>query len=195
MRYDERALPLLEQLQVVQSAAKAVIRRRDAISDQNVAAKLSAELQALKKKWGDLLVMLEPLRLDKAQVSKPEPTEQHYNLATVLAVFLRGTADPAADASVWRRDACGAWICSAEYGNHYSPYGWEIDQIGRVPSQGTNGLSNLRPLQWQNKLAQRQGELVCVVTGYGGDNREIREKMRDRLARLGSNPEPKKRAV
>lgn len=75
------------------------------------------------------------------------------------------------DPKVWRKDACGAWICRHDYGNRTSLYGWEIDHL-RAPSDGgTNHPSNLRALHWENYVAkQEQGRLVCCVTAPNGHN-------------------------
>lgn len=72
----------------------------------------------------------------------------------------------------WRKDECGAWISRGEYGNRSSIYGWEIDHIS---SDGGDGLSNLRPLQWKNNVTKSEGRLECPVTANGNTNVERRE--------------------
>lgn len=71
------------------------------------------------------------------------------------------------DKDVWRQDACDAWIKREEYGNRKSQYGWEIDHIS---PGGSDQLSNLRPLQWENNVDKSDGRLKCNVTAKGGDN-------------------------
>jgi hypothetical protein len=70
----------------------------------------------------------------------------------------------------WRKDDCGAWINRGQYGNRDSRYGWEIHHITPEAEGGTDDLSNLRPLQWENNAASQAGPLVCVVTASGSEN-------------------------
>jgi hypothetical protein len=50
-----------------------------------------------------------------------------------------------------RKDACGAWIEWPKYGETTNGgTGWEIDQVKPVAKGGTDDLSNLQPLQWEN---------------------------------------------
>lgn len=63
------------------------------------------------------------------------------------------------------QDVCGAWIDKAAHGKQ-STYGWEIDHI--VPNErGSNALSNLRPLHWENNDAKGNkldGQWRCAKT-------------------------------
>ena len=61
----------------------------------------------------------------------------------------------------WRKDECNVWIKRDDYGNRNSKYGWEIDHIS---PGGSDKLSNLRPLQWQNNTDKSDGRLKCNVT-------------------------------
>ena len=77
-------------------------------------------------------------------------------------IWGKGTVVDGYDPEVIRKDACGAWIKRSEYGNHESPFGWEIDHIFpvgklrlyRVPPSLVDDVKNLRPLQWKNNISK-----------------------------------------
>ena len=87
---------------------------------------------------------------------------------TVNAVWRKGKSVGKNDPNVWRHDKCTAWMRRSAYGDRKSQYGWEIDHIN---SNGSDVLSNLQPLQWENNVDKSDGRLKCNVKSDGKDNK------------------------
>jgi len=66
------------------------------------------------------------------------------------SIWNKGEAIPGKDSDIWRKDVCGSVMKYSEHGNVDSKYGWEIDHIKPSSKEGSDDISNLQPLQWEN---------------------------------------------
>src|SRR5215469_15463661 len=74
---------------------------------------------------------------------------------TVELVWQKAAIVPGVDPRLRRKDSCGAWIDRNKYGDATpNGNGWEIDHVVPVSRGGSDSVSNLRPLQWQNNRAK-----------------------------------------
>jgi 5-methylcytosine-specific restriction endonuclease McrA len=94
------------------------------------------------------------------QIARRSSTKRNgsqFDDATIQAVWNKARLMLGANPNAKRMDVCGAVIDRPKYGNtQETGTGWEIDHITPVSRGGTDDLSNLQPLQWQNN--RRKGD-------------------------------------
>ncbi|MCG2679424.1 MAG: HNH endonuclease [Kiritimatiellae bacterium] len=70
-----------------------------------------------------------------------------FDAATIEAVWKK--AEELSGHMAFKKDTCSAIIKRDDYGKTGS-FGWEIDHIKPVAKEGTDDLSNLLALHWEN---------------------------------------------
>jgi hypothetical protein len=89
-----------------------------------------------------------------------------FSLEDKIKVWNKTATIPGQDASLWRKDVCGAYLYWNDYGNTKSKWGWEIDHILPVIRGGSDMIGNLQALHWKNNRSKGDslGKNYCVVT-------------------------------
>lgn len=84
------------------------------------------------------------------------------------AIWLKGAPVPGKDPAKVRADWCGAWMERGKHGDTTTNgFGWEVDHVVAVANGGSDALSNLQPMQWQNnrKKGDSDTKACAVVAG------------------------------
>lgn len=99
-----------------------------------------------------------------------------YTDEVLLAVWQKAEQVDGNDPRVWRKDFAGAWIRYDQYGMR-TMYGWQIDHRRPQSKGGTDEVSNLFPLQWENNLEKSDDYPVfsTKITSKGSENVEERQ--------------------
>lgn len=92
----------------------------------------------------------------------------------VQLVWEKAIVLPGLDKDQYRADHCGAIIRRDQHNDNSQKLsmGWEIDHIRPPAFGGTNDLSNLQPLQWENNRQKKEDYPVwnCCVKAIDGKN-------------------------
>jgi hypothetical protein len=70
-----------------------------------------------------------------------------------------------ADPSIWRQDACGAWIRRDQLGRAEAEFGWKIENVS---GGGPHTAQNLRPFHVHNHFDVGKGAPHCRTTADRG---------------------------
>ena len=98
----------------------------------------------------------------------------NYSQEIVQKVWEKAKVARAHDPFLLRKDLLGAWILRNQFQNRESEYGWEIDWIKPLEEGGKMEISNLRPLQWENKAFREGNRFNGMVTALMANNLRVK---------------------
>lgn len=75
-------------------------------------------------------------------------------------IWQHGRVMTDADPSIWRQDACGAWIRRDQFGRKHSEFGWKIEAVA---AGGPDTSEVLRPFHWRNRYDAANRKPHCAV--------------------------------
>jgi hypothetical protein len=91
-----------------------------------------------------------------------------FNEDIIQRVWERAYLVAGKDPALYRQDKCGALIRRDFFGraSEGCSMGWVIDHIKPLIKGGTNDISNLQALQWENNRNKKDNEFLwsCRVT-------------------------------
>lgn len=88
------------------------------------------------------------------------PEIYNFNKDVVDAVWKKYAGD-----AQFSKDVAGAWMNREKYGQTtHLGEGWEIDHIKPIAKGGTDDISNLRPLQWENNRSKSDNYPVWIAS-------------------------------
>lgn len=79
-----------------------------------------------------------------------------FSTAEIEAVWKKAVYLSGSGATEHRKDKCGSIIQFDKYGDTGTSLGWEIDHINPLSNGGTDDITNLQALRWENN--RRKGD-------------------------------------
>jgi 5-methylcytosine-specific restriction endonuclease McrA len=100
----------------------------------------------------------------------------YFDDNTIDEVWNKASVVTNNDPDIWRKDFAGAWIRKDHYGKT-SDYGWEIDHLKPVSKGGSDDLSNLLPMHWNNNRSKADNypDFFSAKTSSGVKNIDKQE--------------------